>query len=1277
MRTAAVLLFALSAADPATSEDKPSRPDAPARLVVQTRLPGATEGAEFVMAGKAVLMWSVGNALVADRETGRTLRTFPVGSVRVAHGRNLAVGSPALGTALKMPVLRPYLFDAAADADPKPVGPDDFRCIAYELTTDGKWLVTYQTDQQAASKRPTLAVWDAHTGKPVRSFDAVALAWEGGHRPLVALRGGHLVAAGHYDKTIRLWDVTAGKEVKRIDAGELSGNLAAAADGQAVAAATADGGTVWGCDGKLHGKLPLKNARGVVLSDDGKRVCVWRNDLVAGWVVAKAKPLFHEADWHARPVGWDADGKLQAVRFAGGLARTSPLPGPPAGEAPKDMPDVKRVDTAGLAGPDLLYTVSNVNVVAPTRVRFWDLANGARSANLQAYRVGEATGPATPTVIDGGGLVLAGVRRGLDGTRGIDPAVWAANLKGPKGRFDATLAVPDLWGMAAARTTGVAAVADGKTVRVWDPRTDKVVCALDGAPAKPATMYVTDDGTRVVLGGGKGDPLAVWDAATGKRLHVLKGSESGTESRPFSSRLQGSRLLTATLHPDAKPGTPAFTLNTWDAAAGKHLWSHATNLSTRTVGMSADGQWLAYSGYDDGPPLRVVSTATGAERCKILKPKGAAVACTAFDAAGDLLVVGETEGPVHVFDAKTGASKTPVKTHVRPFAVRVVRCGNPERTVLVVAGTDGTTVLCDATTGKPIARIFGFADDSWAVIDPDGRYDCGGGRGAASGDHPMLHWVANNEVIELGQLKDRFYEPDLLSKAFGYNAEPVRPVGAGLDAVKPYPDLAVAPPAADGKLSVTVTNRGGGIGRVVVLVNGKELTADARGPKPDENAKEAVIGLDLKGDPRLRPGAKNRVEVVAYNADGSLASRGAVREFDVPGAAEKDPPTLWAVVCGVSKYRGTKLDLKYAAKDADDFAAALKLAGGRLFDKRTKIALLSSSGDAKNRPSRANLVKALDALKDAKPDDVVLVYLAGHGVSLGGPDGDFHYLTADAETAEFKDPAVRDAVTLSSRDLTNRLKVVPAGKQVLIFDTCASGRFVEKIAEHRAVPGSQVRALESLKDRTGTFVLAGCAADAVSYEANRYGQGILTYSLLLGMRGGALKDGDIVDVGGLFGFAADEVPKFARDLGGIQQPVVALPKGGQSFPIGRLTAADKALVPLQVVRPAFIRSSFHQDAAIKRDVLGLGAKLDDALKTAAGRGKAAPLTFIDAAELPDAYVVDGEYKADGDAVAVTANLLYGDKVLGSLEAAGSKSKLDELAKALADRAEALLKAAKP
>ena len=41
-------------------------------------------------------------------------------------------------------------------------------------------------------------------------------------------------------------------------------------------------------------------------------------------------------------------------------------------------------------------------------------------------------------------------------------------------------------------------------------------------------------------------------------------------------------------------------------------------------------------------------------------------------------------------------------------------------------------------------------------------------------------------------------------------------------------------------------------------------------------------------------------------------------------------------------------------------------------------------------------------------------------------------------------------------------------------------------------------------------LLLGCAADRVSYEASRYEQGLLTYSLLTGMRGAALREGDMV-----------------------------------------------------------------------------------------------------------------------------------------------------------------------
>src|SRR5207249_2432821 len=137
----------------------------------------------------------------------------------------------------------------------------------------------------------------------------------------------------------------------------------------------------------------------------------------------------------------------------------------------------------------------------------------------------------------------------------------------------------------------------------------------------------------------------------------------------------------------------------------------------------------------------------------------------------------------------------------------------------------------------------------------------------------------------------------------------------------------------------------------------------------------------------------------------------------------------------------------YAAKDAEDFASALHLAGERLFgaDKVSITLLVAADGSKTPRPDRANLVKTLEALKATKPGDLVVVYLAGHGVTHGGQDGDWYYLTADAQNGELADAGVRQQVALSSVELTDLLKQAPARKQVLILDTCHSGRVVDKL----------------------------------------------------------------------------------------------------------------------------------------------------------------------------------------------------------------------------------------
>jgi len=781
--------------------------------------------------------------------------------------------------------------------------------------------------------------------------------------------------------------------------------------------------------------------------------------------------------------------------------------------------------------------------------------------------------------------------------------------------------------------TSMATGSRDHTARIWDVQSGKERRRFEGAGP---WVTLSRDGGLLVTGG---EGIKLWDVA------------SGVEKKHFAVPFG---LYLVALSPDE-----TYVLTGGDGLGkGAHLWDVTTGEEFRHfkhggyVGSAAfdpDGKTVLTAGGFQ-PIARHWDIASGSDIQK-LDGHSEAVYAVAFSPDGKLALTGSGDMTARLWDIASGEEILQLVGHTGE--VRSVSFSPDGRYVLTASPADQTSRIWDASTGEELACLISFRGGSWAVVDPEGRFDASHG-----GDIKGLHWVVGNEAIGLNQLKERYYDPGLLAKLFGFNQEPLRNVQA-FGSVALYPAIELRQPTAeDPTLGVKLTNRGGGIGKVVVSINGKEITFDARGADVDSDAESLDIDVDLADHPNLIPGQDNVIEVRALNAEGYLSSRGVAVTYQPPGAVPIEKPTLWAIVAGVSDYTGERIDLRYAAKDAQDMAQALQLGAARLFGtEKMQLALLTTT-DPEAAPTRANIEQAFEKVRTAKPWDILVVYLAGHGVALGDI---YYYLTQEARSTDLTDPAIRTRTAISSEELVDWIKRSPALKQVMVLDTCAAGSAAKNLVENRAISSDQIRAIERLKDRTGFHVLMGSAADAVSYEATQYQQGLLTYALLNGMRGAALREGEYVDVSKLFQYAADEVPKLAGHIGGIQRPQIAAPRG-TSFDIGQLKTEDQQSIPLAQPKPMILRPAL-QNVEELFDNLELTAKVRRQFRVesyAALRGEAQrlPAVYVDADQLAGAIHPSGNYRIRGDTVEADLVLVKDGQKLKRFQVQGSRSDLE-------------------
>ncbi|MEO9802835.1 MAG: caspase family protein [Reichenbachiella sp.] len=568
-------------------------------------------------------------------------------------------------------------------------------------------------------------------------------------------------------------------------------------------------------------------------------------------------------------------------------------------------------------------------------------------------------------------------------------------------------------------------------------------------------------------------------------------------------------------------------------------------------------------------------------------------------------------------------------------------CLLPDTTKVLTSSEDHTIRLWDLEEGKELATMVSYVyPNYWIVKSPDGHYD------ASSELLSSLFLRSGSTIVDNDDLTLRYHEPKLLQKLLGYNNERLKNLNV---ADNPIVNVNKSLFNSQGILEMKVIDRGGGIGPIKVSINDREVNADFRDYFPDFSPTD-VMTYDLKWHPYVKDNQVDEIKIETYSEIRSLANPTEHKMHLQYEPTGKPKAKLYAMVCGISNYDENSLDLQFAAKDAQAFAESLKLTSTELFGpENVEVRLLTTDHNGEDYPNKSNMRRVFEEFSSkSNANDVLLIYLSGHG-TVGHDRNSFYYLLPNVRVGN-SNLYISEEERISYSEIATWLNMVQALKKVTIIDACNSGNMTKMLSPfRRGSVANEEQALEKLFSTTGSHIITGSAKDKVSYEASEHKMGLLTYSLLLGMKGAALSDQEgQIDVARLFEFSRNHVPKLAQKIGISQLPLVV---GTESFPIGIASKKVRPQIHLPQYDPVFVPSKFHIKAEWN-DPLDVQTAVDQLLKS-----KALNYEFYANGATENSYLIAGGYTYDQSTkkVKVNFNLFYGKEKLMSHDLTADQS----------------------
>ncbi|MBD3638113.1 MAG: caspase family protein [Crocinitomicaceae bacterium] len=679
----------------------------------------------------------------------------------------------------------------------------------------------------------------------------------------------------------------------------------------------------------------------------------------------------------------------------------------------------------------------------------------------------------------------------------------------------------------------LASVGENKTVVIWDTEDNKVVKSLKGRVHQINDIAFSRDGAQIIV---------AYKNGTVRRSNLISNQTLVNSLRPKSDIL--SAFSGYTMQRIDKVGfdtiafTSLFTVNSLVYEGSydkidkyKITWDTRNNLIT----MDKSKEGLEdITVYMKDLKTEIFHGEDYFLDESLLTDKNDSIGISA-EVNGYSLVIRNSKSSQVIHEINTGHSD-------RVTSVAI----NPVYGYVATASWDGMIRFWDITSGDLLTVYGAFGNGQFVYLDKSGYYF------ASKNALDYIGFKLHGKLYSFEQFDLKYNRPDIVAKSLPYFNEDYITAYHGayvkrlhklgleekdIDITTNLPIFEWSKDVHEKKkkeylhLTVRCHDENIELDRLHIRVNGVPEFGRF-GKQINGNTYESSFNIVLN------PGT-NYVQAYVTNKNGVSSFK---QSFEIESHQKKEKSEMYLIALGVSNYKQSQYNLKYARKDAEDVVSFFRF-DKPIFNRLHVKKLVDEEVTLDN-------VEALkEFAKQATENDVLILFAAGHGVL----DANLDYYFASNDM-DFKKPQEKGIPYDLFEEI---LDVAKSRKKVMFLDACHSGEIDKDEVIQKVVTGEDegeiifrgsdrtvsnkydINSFElsrslfaDMRLNNGSTVVSSAGGAEYAIEGDKWNNGVFTYCLLKGLKEGEadLNNDKVIMLSELQKFVQNEVIKISKGL---------------------------------------------------------------------------------------------------------------------------------------------------